>query len=180
MARTTVTKTTKAERVSSESPVRTRDGGRRIDVRLDTDSATCMTRLETLADLWGGELTRDGVTRARLTLPVRAGVRRGVVEGTVSLRGSAPCQLRFDVESNHYRVQYAAFLFLLLGALGGAIGILVPFFPRLLPLMPVSLIFAVGAWLFIVARLTNSGPEEFFAELASFVAEPERESAAEE
>ena len=157
----------KRDATRRDSAVRSRADGRRFDITIDAPADDCIGHVETLAEVWGGDFTREGASRGHLTLPVRAGVRRGLVEGPVSFQGSAPTRLRFDVESRHDRIQYAAFIFLLLGALGGGVGMVVPFVPRLLPLMPVAVIFAVGAWLFIVARLTNSGPEEFFGELAA-------------
>jgi hypothetical protein len=47
------------------------------------------------------------------------------------------------------------------GALGCAGVVLWPFFPRLLPLAPVGFLMAVATWLMVVARLRNSGIEEF-------------------
>lgn len=152
---------------AAEPAVAAHPGGRRFEVSIAASADESMARLEQLAGIWNGDFAREGSARGRLTLPVRAGVRRGFVHGPVSLRGSSPCRLRFDVEDRLDRVQYAAFLFLLLGALGGALTLLIPWVPRLLPLLPVGVILAVGAWLFIVARLTNSGPEEFFAELGA-------------
>lgn len=140
---------------------------KRFDVRVGAPVAACLERLEALAEIWGGRFEAGGARRGRLTLPVRAGVRHGVVEGSVSLDGTQDASnIRFDVERRFFRVQYTAFVFLLLGALGGLLTLLVPWMPHLLPLLPIGVILAVGAWLFIVARLTNSGPEEFFAELA--------------
>ena len=127
-----------------------------------------MARLDTLAEAWGAQWRPEGTGGGHLTLPVRAGVRRGMVAGTVSAhedRGGS--RLQFNVEETFYRVQYAAFFLLTLGAFGGLTTVVAPFKPAILPIVPIGLMLAVASWFLIVARLTNSGAEEFFGELAT-------------
>lgn len=138
----------------------------RHDVALPVDPATGLEHLGTLAEAWGATWQQRGVAGGRLDLPVRAGVRRGLVEGEISVQRTADgCQIRYDIHDSFYRVQYSVFFLLLLGAIGGLLTMLVPFAPGLLPLLPVGVILAVAAWLLIASRLHNSGPEEFFAVL---------------
>lgn len=141
---------------------------RSVEVELEDTPADGLERLAGLAEAWGASWRQDGIGGGHLAMPVRAGLRRGLVEGPVTVektrRGS---RMRFEIADRFYRVQYSAFFLLLMGAIGGVVSMIAPFSPRLLPLMPVSIILAVAAWLLIVSRLHNSGPEEFFALLAA-------------
>ena len=56
------------------------------------------------------------------------------------------------------------------GATNAALGALATIFvwwvPALLPVVPLGILLSLAAWFFIIARLRNSGPEEFFEALA--------------
>ncbi|MEL7061397.1 MAG: hypothetical protein AAGN46_15345 [Acidobacteriota bacterium] len=126
------------------------------------------------AERWGGELAEvDGALR--LTLPVIAGLRRGWVSGTLALDPSptdgGSTEIGFVVDQSDYIVDRATVVFLAFAAFGALTTLLAPFFPRLVPLLPAGIFLALGGWLFVVARLRNSGPEEFFDALRA-AAEP--------
>jgi hypothetical protein len=55
---------------------------------------------------------------------------------------------------------------LAIGGAGGVSTLLWPFFPHLLELVPLGAVVALGAWMLVVTRLRNSGPEEFLEAVA--------------
>lgn len=129
---------------------------------------------------WGAELeeTAAGIL---VVLPVVAGLRRGLMRGRLEVvdatgSGAPGCRLILRVEDAELRLHAAAFAVLALAGAGGLLACLWPFFPRLLPLVPMALVLAVAGWLLVGARLRNSGPEEFLAAVAARAAheaEPE-------
>ncbi len=138
------------------------------DTSVAADVDATMKRLETLAEMWGAQWQPSGRHGGQLALPVRAGLRRGLVEGPIDVESEGKStRVRFTVAAQVFRVQYSAFFLLTLGAVGGILTVAAPLVPALWPLMPVGIILAVAAWLLIVSRLHNSGPEEFFAELGA-------------
>ncbi len=121
------------------------------------------------ADDWGGTWQPRGETGGRLGLPVTAGLRRGWVAGELEVEAAADAsgtRLRLRLDAGEYRVEQASVAVLVLAAAGALLPIFVPFYPALMRLVPLGLLLALGAWFFIVARLRNSGPEEFFHDLA--------------
>jgi hypothetical protein len=57
---------------------------------------------------------------------------------------------------------------LLFGGAGGLTVALWPFFPELMPLLPVAVVLALVAWLLVVARLRSSDPGDFLKLVAGF------------
>jgi hypothetical protein len=55
---------------------------------------------------------------------------------------------------------------LIFGGAGGLIVALWPFFPGLMPLLPVAVVLALAAWLLVVARLRSSNPGDFLKVVA--------------
>jgi len=98
---------------------------------------------------------------------VIAGLRRGWVAGQLTVeRAGDGSRLTYRVDQGEYKVQKSAAVILLVAALGAAVTIVAPLFPALLRLVPISIVLCLMAWFFVVARLRNSGPEEFFEDLA--------------
>lgn len=121
--------------------------------------------LPEVVDGWGGKLatTPDG---ARVEIPALAGLRRGRVGGTVRIEpAEAGAVASFAVETAALGVNVAACAILLLSVVGALVSMAWPWFPRLLPAVPLGLVLAVGGWLLIASRLRTSGPEEFLASL---------------
>lgn len=125
--------------------------------------------LTVATDSWGGswQLKSSSEQQAEgiLALPVLAGLRRGWVEGTVTLQAIGTnnhCRLSFEVTDSNYWLERFSVAMLCLGAAGALITVIGPLFPTLWQFIPVGILLALAAWLFIVARLKNSGPEEFF------------------
>lgn len=141
---------------------------------LEENSAGARRLLVEAAESWGGSFRDDegGEACGNLVIPVLAGLRRGFVGGPVRIetRGKGS-HVSFRVEESQYRVDLPAALTLLFGAFGALITLVAPFFPKLWRLVPIGMMLTIGAWLFIVARLRNSGPEEFFEELRAEDAE---------
>lgn len=131
------------------------------DVTLDRPPEAALEAVAEGADRWNGDWRRDG-SGGRLRLPVLAGLRRGWLEATVSVRREGEgSRLTLHVERSDLRLQGPAVLVLAIAAGGTAAVVLWPFFPELLPLAGIGLVLAVAAWFMILSRLQNSGPEEF-------------------
>jgi hypothetical protein len=137
-------------------------------LELDEKPRDALRLLAEAAEDWGGAW-QPRLGGGRLRLPVMAGLRRGWVAGEVTVEeggDGSGSRLRLRVEESAYRVDRASVAVLVLAAGGALVMVLLPLFPQLIRLVPVGIVLAVGAWLFIVARLRNSGPEEFFQDLA--------------
>ncbi len=139
------------------------------------DSAAALAAVGRVADEWGGEFERQS-GGGRLLLPVVAGLRRGWVRGQVTATPAGEgTKLALAVEEADYHLHLAAVAVLLLALAGSLVTVLWPFFPRLLAAAPLGAALALAAWLLVVARLKNSGPEEFLAQVAATGVEPEAE-----
>jgi hypothetical protein len=136
-------------------------------VEVAAPPARALAEVARLAGDWGGEWQAEGAAAGRLALPVSAGLRRGWVAGPVEAAPTGDgSRLLFREEAGEYHLDRAAVATLVLAGFGAAVTLVAPFVPRLLPLLPMSVVLALGAWFFIVARLRNSGPEEFFGVVA--------------
>ncbi len=136
-------------------------------LELPEDPVTSLNLVAMAADAWGGLWQAEGRGGGRLGLPVMAGLRRGWVAGQLTVEPAGDgSRLVYLVDKSEYRVQKAATLTLLLATLGALVTMIAPFVPSLWKFVPVGLILCLAAWLFVVARLRNSGPEEFFEDLA--------------
>ncbi len=137
------------------------------------EPAACLEQMAQVADDWGAQWQPEGGGGGRLTMAVVAGVRRGLVAGQVSVEaldsgGDSGCRLTFHIDEQHYAVQKPKVVILLL-ALAGALTLMTaPLIPTLVPLVPLGVMLMLGAWLFIVAGLRNSGPEELLQRLAAW------------
>ena len=140
---------------------------REHSLELPEDPRAVLRWVARAADDWGGAWQPRSERAGRLGLPVEAGVRRGWVAGEVEVEATDEgSTLRWRLDKSEYRVDQATVAVLVLAAGGALVTILLPFFPRLIRLVPVGILLALGAWLFIVSRLRNSGPEEFLQDLA--------------
>ncbi len=140
---------------------------REHSLELPEDPVTSLNLVAMAAEAWGGLWQAEGKDGGRLGLPVMAGLRRGWVAGqlTVELEAGGS-RLIYRVDKSEYRVQRAAALMLLVAGLGAVVIIIAPLFPVLLRLVPLGIVLCLVAWFFVVSRLRNSGPEEFFEDLA--------------
>lgn len=137
------------------------------EVDLPAGPREALQHLAKTAEMWGAQWKPDGESGGHLEIPVMAGLRRGWVLGRVEVtEQTTGSRLVFFEEDSVYRVQMAAVFILLLAACGALTTLIAPIFPRLLGLVPMSMMLCIGAWFFVVARLRNSGPEEFFEELS--------------
>ena len=138
-------------------------------LEIDADPATIRAAVARQVESWGAEwkpaLEDSG---GRLDLPVLAGVRYGRVAGTVTLEPLAEdrSRLTFEADEEQFRLQPQAAAFLALAGGGALILLLAPFFRQLWAFVPMAVLLTLAGWLFIAARLRNSGPEEFFDTLA--------------
>jgi len=100
-----------------------------------------------------------------LRLPVSHGLRQSLLEGPLTVEADpwgSGSTLRFRVEATRTKVNWTASLLLLIGAAGGVVTMLWPFFPGLLPLAPAGIVLAIAAWLLVVSRLRTTEIEDFF------------------
>jgi hypothetical protein len=141
-----------------------------IDLAVGVEAAR--RALTEAAKEWGADWQSDA-TGGDLHIPVTSGLRRGVVRGRVALNNQSADQngLHFRVEQEGLELNAPAVGLLLVGAAGCGSVVLWPFFPRLLPLVPVGLLTAVATWLMVVSRLRNSGVEEFLTLVKSLAEE---------
>ncbi len=113
-----------------------------------------------------GGAWRSGIDGGELTLPVAAGLRRGVVTGRLTVTGEGEgSRVRFEVEREEYALNWGAVVILLIGALGALLLMLWPLYPALLSVAPVAALAAFSAWFLVNARLANRGPQEFLEAL---------------
>ena len=125
-----------------------------------------MKALAEHAENWGAEWT-PRIDGGEIKLPVTAGLRRGVIAGRITLeRHNGASRATLDVNGSEWTINRTAVGILLSGALGGLVLILLPFFPKLLQLMPIAVMLSLAAWFLVVSRLRSSGAEEFLDDLA--------------
>ncbi len=136
-------------------------------LELPEDPVTSLNLVAMAADSWGGLWQAEGKGGGRLGLPVMAGLRRGWVAGQLTVEpGGDGSRLTYLVDKGEYKVQKASVFMLLLAACGALVTIVAPLVPSLWRLVPLGLVLCLAAWLLVVSRLRNSGPEEFFEDLA--------------
>ncbi|MEM7349472.1 MAG: hypothetical protein AAF657_01615 [Acidobacteriota bacterium] len=136
-------------------------------VELPEDPITSQNLVAMAAKDWGGLWQTEDRQGGRLGLPVEAGLRRGWVAGRLNVEAlDHGSRLTYRVDKSDYKVQKPAALVLAVAAGGASITVVAPVFPALWGLVPFGLLLSFGAWFFVVARLRNSGPEEFFEDLA--------------
>ena len=138
-----------------------------------------LSSLARAAEMWGAELEPQD-RGGRLHLPVTAGLRRGLISGTVQVEplGDGGSRVVFQPEERVDQIHTPAVVILLLAAAGALLAVLWPFYPRLLPVAPFGVILALGGWFLVVSRLRSSGPDDFL-ELVAGLGEdppPDRES----
>lgn len=117
--------------------------------------------LEETAEAWGADLEAGRAAR-KIQLPILAGLRRGVLRGTVSVEaaeGGSRLVLREEERLDYLHMP--SVMILLLAVLGAALTVLWPFYPQLLPVAPFGALMALGGWFLVISRLRSSGPEEF-------------------
>jgi hypothetical protein len=130
-----------------------------VDTELTREKA--LAALAEVSNVWGATWERRGDS-GRLELPVLAGLRHGVLAGTVHVEPSAGgSRIVFEIESSRYRLQWSAVAILVLGAAGGIATTLWPYFPPLLGIAPLAVVVAIGAWILVASRLRTSTVEEF-------------------
>lgn len=136
-------------------------------VELAEDPVTSLNLVAMAAEAWGGLWQAEGRGRGRLGLPVVAGLRRGWVAGQLTVEATdTGSLLTYRVDKSDYQIQKPAVLMLALAGLGALTALVAPFVPALLGLVPIGVLLGVAAWFLVIARLRNSGPEEFFEDLA--------------
>lgn len=140
------------------------------------EPALVLEAVERAAEDWGAGW-EEGVAGGRLELPVTAGLRHGRLSGRIDVSGEADAsgegrsRVVLLPERSRYRLWIPAVAVLLIAVAGGAVTVLWPFYPELLPLAPFGAILALSAWFLIVTRLQNRGAEEFLDLVAAHAGE---------
>ncbi len=130
-------------------------------VEVDRSVEQSFALVERAAEEWGAEVQLEAGV-ARVVLPVRAGLRQGLVEAEISaepLETGSRLTLR-EIRSQ-WRVQTSAVVVLLVSAAGGTVAFLWPFFPGLIPMAPFGAVLALSGWFLVISRLRTSRPADF-------------------
>jgi len=118
---------------------------------------------------WGGDWTATD-SGGEVALPVAAGLRRGLIEGTVTVSPrEGGCTVTLEVTATAYSLNWVAVSILTFGATGGLVLLLWPLFPQLLALAPLAAIAAFSSWFLVASRLRTSSPEDYLRALAKDV-----------
>lgn len=137
-----------------------------IELNLTPDEA--LAAVGRTAEDWGAEFQRDG-DGGRLHLPVLAGLRKGLVSGSVEVRpASAGSRVVFRPDTSIYYVQTQAVMVLLFSIAGALLTVAWPFFPDLLTVAPFGAVIAIGGWFLVLSRLRTSGPDDFLGAVAAW------------
>ena len=141
-----------------------------IDLGISPEKA--LAAVGRAAEEWGAEFQNEG-SFGRLNLPVVAGIRRGLVTGTVEVGpAEGGSRVVFRPETSAYYVQTQAVMILLLAVAGGLLTLVWPFFPKLMAVAPFGAVLALGGWFLVVSRLRTSGPDEFLVAVAVNAEDP--------
>jgi hypothetical protein len=137
-----------------------------IDLGISPEKA--LAAVGRAAEDWGAEFQGG-----QLRLPVVAGIRRGLVTGTVEVGpAEGGSRVVFRPETSAYYVQAQAVVILLLAVAGGLLTLVWPFFPKLMAVAPFGAVLALGGWFLVVSRLRTSGPDEFLVAVAVNAEDP--------
>ena len=131
-------------------------------VRVAVDPDRALKAVGEAAEDWTAAW-EPGISGGRLELPVSAGLRHGRLTGRVDVAsaGGGHSDVVLRPEHSDYRLWLPAIAVLLIAAGGGALTVLWPFYPELLPLAPFGAVFALVGWFLVISRLQNRGPQEF-------------------
>jgi fatty acid desaturase len=137
-------------------------------IDLEASPEKALAAVGRAAEDWGAEFQSG-----QLRLPVVAGIRRGLMTGTVEVGpAEGGSRVVFRPEKATYYVQTQAVVILLLAVAGGLLTLVWPFFPKLIAVAPFGAVLALGGWFLVVSRLRTSGPDEFLDTVAVNAQEP--------
>jgi hypothetical protein len=121
---------------------------------------------------WGAEIEPLGAGNAagnaaagqagRLSLPVVAGLRRGVLSGPLAIEANGGgSRVVFRPETQDYYLETSAIAVLVMAAAGALLTVVWPLVPKLLPAAPFGAVLALSGWFLVLTRLRAKGPAEF-------------------
>ncbi len=136
------------------------------EIELDLTPDEALEALSDGADAWNGTWHRQG-TGGQLTLPVAAGVRYGVLYGSVSVQPSGEgVRVTYHVDRSEYATNAGAVGILALGTLGVLAMLAWPLLPGTSPNLAGSgFILILLAWLVVGRKLRHRGAADFLASL---------------
>ncbi len=136
------------------------------EIELDLTPDEALEALSDGADAWNGTWYRQG-TGGQLTLPVAAGVRYGVLYGSVSVQPSGEgVRVTYHVDRSEYATNAGAVGILALGTLGVLAMLAWPLLPGTSPNLAGSgFILILLAWLVVGRKLRHRGAADFLASL---------------
>lgn len=137
-------------------------------VELPCPPSAALRAVAAAAGDWGAELEPGGGTghagdAARLSLPVVAGLRRGVLSGPLAIgaTGEGGSRVVFSAERQDYYLETSAIAVLVMAGAGALLTVAWPLFPSLLPVAPFGAVLALCGWFLVLTRLRSRGPAEF-------------------
>ncbi len=142
------------------------------EIELELTPEEALEALSDGAEAWNGTWHGRG-SGGQLTLPVPAGLRYGVLHGSVSVRSTGPgVHVLFHVERSEYSTNAAAVGILALGALGVLAMLAWPLLPGTSPNLAGSgFVLILLAWLVVGSRLRHRSAADFLASLGPRVGE---------
>jgi hypothetical protein len=114
---------------------------------------------------WGAELAPGNagghaLHTVRLSLPVVAGLRRGVLSGPLAIEAAGGgSRVVFRPETQDYYLETSAIGVLVMAGAGALLTVAWPLFPR--PVAPFGAVLALCGWFLVLTRLRAKGPAEF-------------------
>jgi hypothetical protein len=130
-------------------------------VEVDRSVEQALALVERAAEEWGAEHQLEA-GRARVVLPVRAGLRQGLVEAEISAEPlETGSRLTLHETAAQWQIQVSAVVVLLVSAAGGIVAFLWPFFPGLIPMAPFGAVLALSGWFLVISRLRTSRSTDF-------------------
>ncbi len=135
-------------------------------IELPCSVQDAMRAADQAAEEWGATIQR-GNGETVLTLPVVAGMRRGLLQGPLRITAEGPlARVTFAPAAEDYHLETPAVAVLLLAGAGGLLAVGWPLFPRLLlPVAPLGAVLAISGWLLVLSRRRGKSPQDFFARL---------------
>jgi hypothetical protein len=145
-------------------------------LQLPCSSEEALAAVAAAAEIWGASWQPDG-QGGRLQLPMIRGLRHSLATGELRVESSPTGSLlSLCVQEGPAHLNRSATAVLVLGALGGLVVALWPFFPPLLGLLPVGIVLLMVAWLLVASRLRSGDDADFLELVASVVTAPDTNS----
>jgi hypothetical protein len=139
--------------------------------------AAALRAVGAAAEEWGAEFeprgggagaAAGGGEGGHLSLPVVAGLRRGLLSGPLAVEPAGEgSRVVFRPVAQDYYLETSAIFVLVMAGAGAVLTVVWPLFPRLLPVAALGAVLALSGWFLVISRLRGKGPAEFLASVAA-------------